>query len=287
MILKPHSFSHVLDSVCERPGQTADSLPEPNTSCPSEPPAKREELDCKKPEQRRERLTVEEKHSGPHSDTAQDSPARDKSSDPAVTPDPGSRHSGSADRKRPRECDSVVKVKRLKHEGADNLVYNAKTLHPDPYSQAQYMSSFSASRCDLTSTRTPGLLVSYPAGIQPYPTASWDPHWDAQRRLELHLRQNTLNDHSVTPGKAIAILPTAQRQMEAFHSFLAPPVYSSLALRQDTIYLRGREYLQSRHENCHLQLRRLQCPHPGFLPSPYLRPWVSNWSFCSVYTTQT
>lgn len=216
---------------------------------------------------------AEETHRGQQTDRAKDLPLRDKSWDPAVELD--GRRGGSVDRKRPLECDSFMKVKRMKQETADNQF---DPSHTHPYSHTmpvQHISDLPAlypdsSRCNVT--RAPAGLVSY-AGVEmhPYQTASWEQMRDVHKRPDLHLRQNALKGYSVNTCKAIRIPPAAQRQTEAFHGFVAPPLYLPVALRQqETVYLRGREFLDSRQKNYHLQRCRHQLSHPGFTAMPYL-----------------
>lgn len=129
-----------------------------------------------------------------------------------------------------------------------------------------------SSRCNAT--RAPGGLISYPgAEMHPYQTASWEPMWGVHKRMDLPSRQNVLKDFSLDTCKVIRIPLAAQQQKETFHGFLTPPLYLPLALRQqETVYLRGSEFLHPRHENRHLQHCRHQVPHPGFLATSYLGP---------------
>lgn len=183
-----------------------------------------------------------------------------------MTPEPDRRHSSSLHRKRQHDCDSFIKAKRAKQEIVDNQRDSSaqhinssdlSVLYPD------------SSCCNVT--RTPVGLVSYPgAQMHPYQTASWKPVWDAHKRVELH---SALKDSSVNSCKEMKIPLVAQTQKEAFHGFFAPPLYFPLpSLRQqETVYLRGREFLYPHHENLH----RHQLPRPGFVATSYLGPWIS------------
>ncbi|XP_019125522.2 uncharacterized protein LOC109141042 isoform X1 [Larimichthys crocea] len=231
---------------------------------------KTEKLDWEKLEQTATNLHWKEKpaeeeetHRSHRTDTAKDLRLIYKSWDQAVTPEPDRRHSSSLHRKRQHDCDSFIKAKRAKQEIVDNQSDSSaqhinssdlSVLYPD------------SSCCNVT--RTPVGLVSYPgAQMHPYQTASWKPVWDAHKRVELH---SALKDSSVNSCKEMKIPLVAQTQKEAFHGFFAPPLYFPLpSLRQqETVYLRGREFLYPHHENLH----RHQLPRPGFLATSYLGP---------------
>ncbi|XP_023258093.1 uncharacterized protein LOC111652156 isoform X1 [Seriola lalandi dorsalis] len=285
------------DSPCGRPaqkntgersetGKTSDLSPSSPASCHSHM-TKREKLEQPPNLHWRERLDEEEKHRDHHTDTTQGSPLRDKSRDGAVTPEHDGRHGGSLDRKRQLECDSFIKVKRVKQEIVDDQFDPSKTLHtdPSPFSTTHTRPSSStvpvphinignlsvlypnSSRCNVNGA--PGGLMSYPeAEMYPYPTASWEPTWVIHKRKDLHSRQN---DYSLHTCKGLRIPLVGQRQKEAFPDFFMPPLYHPLSSRkQETAYLRGREFLHSCHENCHLHHCRQQLPHPGFLATSYL-----------------
>ncbi|TKS80905.1 hypothetical protein D9C73_015009 [Collichthys lucidus] len=224
---------------------------------------KTEKLDWEKLEQTNQHwkekpAEEEETHRIHRTDTAKDLRLIDKSWDQTATPEPDRRHSSSLHRKRQHECDSFIKAKRAKQELVDN----------QRDSSAQHMNSSDlsvlypdSSCCNVT--RTPVGLVSYPgAQMHPYQTASWKPVWDAHRRVEL---RSALKDSSC---KEMKIPLVAQK--EAFHGFFAPPLYFPLpSLRQqETVYLRGREFLYPHYENLH----RHQLPRPGFLATSYLGP---------------
>ncbi|KAK9521000.1 hypothetical protein VZT92_020846 [Zoarces viviparus] len=233
----------------------------------------------------KEKLEEKEKHGAQQVETTKDLPLRDHSLDPTTTPEPDGRHDVSLDRKRKRECDSSIRVKMVKHEIVDEQFESSTTLYTDPSPfgtahtrppshslpvqdtnrrdlSAMYPNS---SRCKMI--RTPGGLVPYPgAELHPYQSASWEPIWDAQKRTDLHFRQIVLKEYSLNTCKAIRTPLAAMRQKEAFHGFLTPPLYFPLALRQqETVYLRGREFLHSRHENCHLH-------RAGCVAASYLEP---------------
>ncbi|XP_076591665.1 uncharacterized protein LOC143323613 [Chaetodon auriga] len=282
----PDSVQHTESDQTSNLGKTAENVQEFNRSYPSDlhtsspcHSREREKLDWEKLEQPsnlhwKERL-AEEKHRGQQADRAKDSPLRDKSWDPAVTPEPGSRRSGSLDRKRPLECDGFMEVKRMK-QGIEDNQFDPSHTHPHLHTApVQHISDLSASypdssRCNVS--RAPAGLVSY-TGVEmyPYQAASWEQMRDVHKTLDLHRRRTALKDYSVNTCKAIRVPLVAQRQKEAFHGFFAPPLYLPLALRQqETVYLRGREFLHSRHENCHLQCCRHQLLYPGFMATPYL-----------------
>lgn len=278
-------------------GKTVESVSHSSRSYPSDlytsSPAschshmtKREKLDWEKLEQNpnlhwKDRLDEKEKHRGHQTDTARDLPLRDKSRDQTVTPELDGRHCGSLDRKRQLECDSSIKVKRLKQEIVDDQFDSSNTVHTHMHPSShtipgQHMSVSDLSvlypnnsRCNVT--RTPGGLVSYQgAEMHPYQSASWEPMWDVHKRIDLHFRQKVLKDYSLNTCR---IPLAAQRQKEAFYGFLKPPLYLPLALRQqETVYHRGSEFLHSCHENSHLHPCRHQLPHPGFLAGSYLGP---------------
>ncbi|XP_049927089.1 uncharacterized protein LOC126406676 [Epinephelus moara] len=223
-----------------------------------------------------------ETHGGQPVDTTKDLPLRDKSWDQTATPEHDGRHGC---RKRQLEFESSFKVKRIKQEIVDHQSDASKTSHTDPPPLSirhTHPSSHSmpvqhinigdlsvlypnSSRCNVT--RTPGRLVSYPgAEMHPYQTASWEPMWDIHKTMELHSRKNMLQNYSLNTCKGIRIPHVAQKQKEAFHGFLTPPFYFPLALRQqETVYLRGRELLHSRHQNCHVH-------HPGYVATSYMGP---------------
>ncbi|XP_051253475.1 uncharacterized protein LOC127362140 [Dicentrarchus labrax] len=269
-----------LDSPRGHSGKTAKNERDMNTSYPSDlnprspchiPTTKREKL-----EQAQNLHPEKEKHGCQQTDTA-----KDTSWDLTMTPELHGRQSGSRGRKRQFECDGFIQVKRVKKEVTDDQFDSSKTLHTDPtYTHpsshtvpVQHISDLHPnSRFNVT--RIPGGLISYPAAeVHPYQAASWDAMWDVHQRMDLHSGQNVLKDYSQNTCKAIRIPLVAQSQIEAFHGFFAPPLYLPLALRQqDTVYLRGREFLQPRYDNCHLHRCRHQLSHPGFLATPYLGP---------------
>ncbi|XP_044059642.1 uncharacterized protein LOC122879521 isoform X2 [Siniperca chuatsi] len=275
------------------PEYPASSLPDSVQHKESDQPSCRHPnlASCLSRTTKREQLDREKlEHRGHQTDTTKDLPLRDKSWDRRVTPELDGGCSGSLDRKRQLECDSVLKVKRVKREIVENHFDSSKTLRtdPSPFSTThthpsshtvpvQHINTSdlsvlypNSSRCNVT--RAPGGLISYAgAEMHPYQTASWEPMLDAHKRMDLHSRQNVLKDNSLNTCKAIRIPLAAQWQKEAFHGFFMPPLYPPLALRQqETVYLRGREFLHSRHENCHLHHCRHHLPHPGFLATSYL-----------------
>ncbi|XP_071353046.1 uncharacterized protein [Trachinotus anak] len=276
--------AHRNTSDRSEPGTTSHLSTSSPVSCHSHL-TKREEADQPPNLHWREKLDEEKKHRDHQTDTTQDLPLRDKSRD--VTPERDGTQGGSLDRKRQLECDSFVKVKRVKQEIVDDQFDSTKTLHtgpspfttththpssrtiPLPHINISHLSVLNqnSSRCNDTSA--PRGLISYPgAEMYPYPTASWEPTWIMNKRKDLHCRQN---DYSLNTCKGIRIPLVAQRQKEALHGFFMPPLYFPLAARkQETAYLRGREFLHSHHETCHLHPCRRQLPHPGFLGTSYL-----------------
>lgn len=263
------SASHFLDPPCGHSGKPAENLSHFNRSCPSDlytsspchsGTTKRKKLDWEKLEEPPnlhggEKLTEREKHKGQQTDTVKDLPLRDASGDRAEL---DVALVSSLDRERPPECNSFIKVKRVKH------------THPSSHTapvQPAYITDLSvlypnSSRGHVT--RTPGGFTPYPgAEMHPYRSASWESMWDFHETLDQH----ALKDFSVNTCKAIRLPLLAQRQKEAFNGFCAPPHFP-LALRQETVYLRGREFLHSHHENC----CRHQLPHPGFLATSYQGP---------------
>ncbi|XP_035857359.1 uncharacterized protein LOC116047567 isoform X2 [Sander lucioperca] len=246
---------------------------------------KREKLEQRPNLHWKEKLDKKKKHGSQQVETTKDLPLKDKSRDRTATLELDGRRSGSLDRKRQPESDSSIKVKRVKQKIVEDQFDSSKTLHtdPSPFSTTHTLPSLhtmpvqhihisdlsvlhpNSSRCNVT--RTPQGLISYPGDkMHPYQTASWEPMWDAHKRMDLHSRQNALTDHSLNTCKAVRIPHVAQRQKEAFQGFFTPPFYYPYALRpQKAIYLRGREFLHSRHENYHLH-------HPGYLATSYMWP---------------
>ncbi|XP_039639436.1 uncharacterized protein LOC120547795 isoform X2 [Perca fluviatilis] len=247
--------------------------------------AKREKLERRPNLHWKEKLDEKKKPGRQQVETTKDLPLKDKSRDRTATLELDGRHSGSLDRKRQPESDSSVKVKRAKQEIVEDQFDSSKTLHtdPSPFSTTHALPSLhtmpaqhihisdssvlypNSSRCNVT--KTPQRLISYPGDeMHPYQTASWEPVWDAHKRMDLHSRQYTLTDYSLNTCKAVRIPHVAKRQKEAFQGFFTPPLYFPCALRQQkVIYLRGREFLHSPHENYHLH-------HPGYLATSYLGP---------------
>ncbi|KAG7240782.1 hypothetical protein INR49_026388, partial [Caranx melampygus] len=103
--------------------------PNPASRCSGK--SKREEVEQPLTLQRRERLDEEEKHRDPQTDTTQDSALRNKSWDKTATPERDGRHNGSLDRKRQLDCDSIIKVKRVKQETVDDQLDSSKALLTD------------------------------------------------------------------------------------------------------------------------------------------------------------
>lgn len=175
----------------------------------------------------------------------------------------------SLDRKRRIEFDSFIKVKRVRQEIVDNQFDSSKTLHTHPSSQTAVNHAYITHTSVLYPNSNRGNawgFFSYPgAKMHPYPSASWASVWDFHKKSDQHV----LKDYSVNTCKANRLPLLAQRQKEAFNGFSAPPHFP-LVMRQETVYLRERELLHSRHKNC----CRHQLPHPGLLATSYLGPWI-------------
>ncbi|XP_045930488.1 uncharacterized protein LOC123986329 isoform X2 [Micropterus dolomieu] len=288
-----------LDSPHGHSGKTAENIS--HFSRPGSSPAfcnsrtaKREKLHGEKLEQSpnlccREKLAEKQKHRDHQTDTEKDLPLTDKSWEQTMTQEVNGGRRGLLDRKRQLECHSFIKVKRIRQGIVEDQFGSSKTLctdpspfittrmHPSSHTvPVQHINNLSglypnSSRCNVT--RAPGGLISYPgAGMHPYQIATWQPMLDAHMRMDLHVRQNVLKDNSLNTSEAIRIPLAAQQQKEASsHGVFMPPLYLPLALRQqETVYLRGRGFLHSGHEDGHLHHFRHQLPHPGFLTTSYL-----------------
>lgn len=272
-LLKPNIF--FLDFPCGHSRKPSKTFSHFNRTYPSDlytsPPCCSCPTQREKPEKPpnlhwREKLAETEKqHRSQLTATPKDLLLRDQRSliswDQAVTPEPDGRHSDSLNRKRSLEGNSFVRIKRAKQEYINDQ-FNSSHPHSQPV-QAQHRSDLYVLYPVSNVTRTP-----YPgAEMHPYHAASWEPVWD------LHSRQNALKDCSANTCKSIMIPLVAQRQRETLHGFCTPPLYLPLSLRQqETLDLRGREFLHSRQENSQLQGCRYQLTHPGFLAASYLEP---------------
>lgn len=244
-------------------------------SCHNHTTTQREELEQPLNLHRREKPDEKEKHRVHKADTVEGSTLRDKPQDRTLSAELDVRRGGSLDRKRRLERDGFIQVKRVKKEKVDDKFDSSKSFHTEPSSfsmshthpsshttPAQHINishlSPNSSRCD--GSTAPGRLLSYPgAETYPYQTASWELMWNIHKREDLHSRQSVLKENSLNTCKG-------QRQTEAFRGFFMPPLYFPLALgAQETAYLRGREFLHSRHKNCQVRHCRSQLPHLGFL----------------------
>lgn len=258
-------------------GDSVENLSHINRSCPSglHTPSlyhshisKKKKLDCEKvqepPNQYWRQKLAEEKQKRLHTDAAKDLPLREQSWDRTQ---PDVSHVSSLDRKRPLGCNGFTEVKRLRHKVVDDQFDSTQSLprHPPSHTatvQHAYINElYPNSRAGHVVARTPGCFTSYPgAEKHHYPSASWESTWDFHKTL----RQHTLKDFSVNTCRAIRLPVLEPRRREVFNDF-------PLAIRQETLYLRGRALPHLHHGNC----CRHQPPRPGFLAASYLGPWVS------------
>ncbi|KAM8904534.1 uncharacterized protein AB9W97_008146 [Spinachia spinachia] len=200
---------------------------------------------------------------------------------PSTTPEPDDRRGGSSDGKRKRECDGSGTVKMGKQETVEDTFDPSKNLNRDPspfgatparpsplarpVAEANRgdLSAFDPDSSSCKMIRTPGALAPHAgARMHPYQTACWEPLWDVPQRMDLHRGQNVHKGYSLNTREAIRTLLPAPGQKEAVFG----PLYFPLASgQQQPLYLGGREFLHSGHEN-----RRL---HPaGYLATSYLQP---------------
>lgn len=234
--------------------------------------SKRKKSDCEKlqesPNLHWRQNLAEEKQKGLHTEAVTDFPLTEKSRDQSK---PDINQISSLDRKRPLECNSFTEVKRLRHKIVYDHFDSTQAVHRHPPShtvtvqQAYFNELYPNSRTGHVAARTPGCFTSYPgAEKHHYPSASWESMWDFHKASDQH----TLKDYSVNTIRLPLLEP---RRREVFTDFSAPPSHFPLALRQETIYLRGRALPHLHHGNCFSH----QLPRPGFLATSYLGPWVS------------
>lgn len=254
-------FFFYLDPPC---GDSAENLSNINRSCPSDPytpspchsrTSKRKKLDCEKlqepPNLYWQQKLAEEKQKGLHTDAIKDLPLTEKSGDRTQ---PDVNHASSLDRKRHR----IV----YDHFDSTQAVHRHPPSHAATVQHAYFDELYPNSRTGHVVARTPECFTSCPgAEKHHYPSASWESMWDFHKTLDQH----TLKDYSVNTCRAIRLPLLEPRQREVFSDFSAPPSRFPLALRQETIYLRGRALPHLHHGNC----CRHQLPRPGFLATSY------------------
>ncbi|XP_067451070.1 uncharacterized protein [Thunnus thynnus] len=203
-----------------------------------------------------------------------------------VTPELDGRHDTvSHDRKRPLDCGSLIKVKRVKQEVVDDR-FDPSLLsmtRKDPSSNTMLVqhintSDTSALHCYSSGcnvARAPRGVVSYPgAEMYPYQTASWEQLWTGFKTMDHSLRQQLLGDYLLNSCKVIKMPRAAQKHKEVFHSFSAPHLRFPLAIRQqETAYLSGRKFMSSGNESHHLHhchsATMSHLLHPGFLAASH------------------
>lgn len=170
----------------------------------------------------------------------------------------------SLSRKRPHGGSSLTKVKRMKREIADNRFDSTVTVHARPPSRtAPVQQAYGAGplgTCSNSSrehvTRTPWGFTSHTGSeMHPPRRASLGSVWD------LH----STTDDSVNAS----LVHLVRRRGET--SFCAPPLYFPPAVRQETLYQRGGDFVHHHRGNC----CRHQLPHPGFLAASYIGTCLS------------
>lgn len=177
----------------------------------------------------------------------------------------------SLNRKRPHGGSSLTKVKRMKPEIADSRFDSTVTLHARPSSHTMpAQQACVAGPLGMYSNSSRGHVTRTPWGFTSYTGAEMHPSRRASlasgRDLHSTTDPHAFVDYSVNACKAASLAHLARRQGETSNAFCAPPLYFPLAVRQETLYQRGRDFLHPHQGNC----CRHQLPHPGFLAPSYL-----------------